>query len=59
MLRINQLMNSPIRSPQMNNFQTQNLKKKSAKCQDGMIMRTPVMTGRVQSVDSKGGCYGW
>ncbi|CAD8211501.1 unnamed protein product [Paramecium octaurelia] len=54
MMRINQLTNSPIRSPNIRATQTQAMKeqmKESVQLQEQMIMHTPVITGRIESID--------
>ncbi|CAD8192997.1 unnamed protein product [Paramecium octaurelia] len=58
MMRINQLTNSPIRSPNIKATQTQAMKeqmKESVQLQEQMIMHTPVITGRVESIDDSPG----
>lgn len=52
MLRINQLTNSPIRSPNIRGTQTSTLKEtQSELAEEKIIMHTPVITGRVESID--------
>ncbi|KAM3141155.1 hypothetical protein pb186bvf_006760 [Paramecium bursaria] len=50
MLRINQLTNSPIKSPVMQATDRLKMGKNTDKHED-MIMKTPVITGRLQSVE--------
>lgn len=57
MLRINQLTNSPIRSPNIRGTQTSTLKEtQSELAEEKIIMHTPVITGRVESIDGMFEC---
>lgn len=52
MLRINQLTNSPVKSPNMRATQTSAMKDSvTVDNQDQLKMHTPVITGRIDSID--------